>query len=250
MEGDSMSTEQKLKDYILSRYKSVLDFTKKADMPYSTIDSIFKRGIKNANVQTIIKLCDILSIQVEPLFNGEIIEKEHNKKSGIGEKFNKLLEDNGRNINEVATAINVSPQTLYSISKRNNTKVDLDVLQKIADELNVTLDYFVDGNSAGQKIHKLNDLVLSKEERGLIIAFREFSPDYKLKVIKFIDDIKAEIEKDKKLEMLIKQNEELMYGRAVAYGGETANVVLTPEANAKIDEYIRQEEEREDNDLL
>ena len=60
----------------------------------------------------------------------------------IGDKLNILLEKRNRNINELAMSINVSPQTLYSIAKRNNTKVDLDILQKIADELSVTLDYF------------------------------------------------------------------------------------------------------------
>lgn len=65
---------------------------------------------------------------------------------GIGDKLNELLQKRGRNINELAVAIQVSPQTLYSIAKRNNTKVDLDVLQKIADELCVTLDYFSNAN--------------------------------------------------------------------------------------------------------
>lgn len=63
---------------------------------------------------------------------------------GIGDKLNELLRVRNRKINELASTIGVSPQTLYSIAKRNNTKVDLDVLQKIADELCVTLDYFSD----------------------------------------------------------------------------------------------------------
>jgi transcriptional regulator with XRE-family HTH domain len=61
---------------------------------------------------------------------------------GIGEKLDELIVRRRRNANDVAKAIGVPVSTIYSIIRRNNTKVDLDVLQKIADELCVTLDYF------------------------------------------------------------------------------------------------------------
>lgn len=145
--------------------------------------------------------------------------------------------------------------------KSGKSKPKADEIILLAKEFNVTTDYLLgrsesektdidfvqntlDRNSAGQKIHKLNDLVLSKEEKELIIALREFSPDYKSKVLKLIDDIKAEIEKDRKLDMLIEQNRKLIYGGAAAYGGETSDVILTPEEDAKIDELLRQERER------
>lgn len=86
---------------------------------------------------------------------------------GIGDKLNTLLQKRKRNINELALAINVSPQTLYSISKRNNTKVDLDILQKIADELCVTLDYFCSDVEYNE-----NALILNEEEKKLITAYR------------------------------------------------------------------------------
>lgn len=63
---------------------------------------------------------------------------------GIGSKLNNLLNLRNRTVSDLSSAINVSPQTIYSIIKRDNTKVDLNVLQAIADELNVTLDYFSD----------------------------------------------------------------------------------------------------------
>lgn len=45
--------EQKLKDYILSRYKSIREFALNIEMPYSTIDTILKRGINKASVGNI-----------------------------------------------------------------------------------------------------------------------------------------------------------------------------------------------------
>ena len=62
---------------------------------------------------------------------------------GIGNKLSKLLEANNTNANELANKIGVSPQTIYSIIKRDSKKADIEVLLKIADELGVTAEYFV-----------------------------------------------------------------------------------------------------------
>lgn len=62
---------------------------------------------------------------------------------GIGEKLNDLMNEKNRNVNDISVKTGIPPSTIYSIIKRNNTKMDLDVLQTIADELGVTLDYFL-----------------------------------------------------------------------------------------------------------
>lgn len=68
-----MSIEQELKELILSKYGSVREFSKVLDMPYSTIDSIFKRGVENASVANIIRICEKLSISADGLAEGKII---------------------------------------------------------------------------------------------------------------------------------------------------------------------------------
>lgn len=40
-----MTIEQKLQDYILDKYKSVMQFAKLVDLPYTTVKGIFSRGI-------------------------------------------------------------------------------------------------------------------------------------------------------------------------------------------------------------
>ncbi len=105
---------------------------------------------------------------------------------GIGDKLNSLLKKRNRNINELATAINVSPQTLYSISKRNNTKVDLDILQKIADELAVTLDYFCTESRANNSAQVASAFVLSEPEKKLVLAYREH-PEMQPAIDKMLD---------------------------------------------------------------
>ena len=67
-----MTTEEKLKDYILKRYNSLREFTIAVDMSYSTVDSILKRGVDTASVANIIKICKALGISVDELANGNI----------------------------------------------------------------------------------------------------------------------------------------------------------------------------------
>lgn len=70
-----MTTEEKLKAYILERYKSIREFTIEIDMPYSTLDSVFKRGIDNSSLGVILKVCNALNISADALGKGEIIQK-------------------------------------------------------------------------------------------------------------------------------------------------------------------------------
>lgn len=76
-----MSIEDKLKDYILERYKSIREFTQVVDMSYSTVDSILRRGIGNSSVSNIIKICKVLNISVDELANGEIVPVNAYKKA-------------------------------------------------------------------------------------------------------------------------------------------------------------------------
>lgn len=78
-----MSIEEELKDLILKRYHSIREFTMTIDMPYTTMDSIFRRGIGNSSVSNIIKICKALGISADALADGEIVfvEKKVGKPS-------------------------------------------------------------------------------------------------------------------------------------------------------------------------
>lgn len=68
--------EDKIKDMIISRYGSLRNFCNKIDVPYSTIDSILKRGIGKANVLNVIKICNALGLSVDSLKHGIIEPRE------------------------------------------------------------------------------------------------------------------------------------------------------------------------------
>lgn len=66
--------EEKIKKIILDKYGSIRQFALKIDIPYTTIDSILKRGIDNSNVGNVIKMCKALNISVDKLIeNNELI---------------------------------------------------------------------------------------------------------------------------------------------------------------------------------
>lgn len=68
-----MTIEDQLKNLILTRYRSIREFTIAVDMPYTTIDSIFRRGIGNSSVSNVIKICKALGISADDLAEGKIV---------------------------------------------------------------------------------------------------------------------------------------------------------------------------------
>lgn len=60
----------------------------------------------------------------------------------IGATLKRLLDERNMNVNELARRVNASPQTLYSVIKRNNGKVDFDLLLRICGELDTPIEAF------------------------------------------------------------------------------------------------------------
>lgn len=75
-----MTVEKKLQQFILTRYRSIREFTQSVDMPYSTFATILNRGIENSSVTNVIKICKALGISADELANGEIAPLTHQSK--------------------------------------------------------------------------------------------------------------------------------------------------------------------------
>ena len=65
--------EEKLKNLIIEKYGSVRQFAFKIDIPYTTVDSILKRGIDNSNVGNVIKMCKALNLSIDSLLDSKEI---------------------------------------------------------------------------------------------------------------------------------------------------------------------------------
>lgn len=64
--------ESNLKTLIIDRYGSLKKFTEIIDMPWTTLDSILKRGIANSNITNVLKITRELGLDAERLVDGEI----------------------------------------------------------------------------------------------------------------------------------------------------------------------------------
>lgn len=81
----------------------------------------------------------------------------------IGTKLKSLIDYRDTNVNKLAKETNISPQTIYGIIKRDNTKVDIGILQALADNLNVTLDFFATGDTNENSIEEEEIISLYKK---------------------------------------------------------------------------------------
>lgn len=138
---------------------------------------------------------------------------------GVGKKLQQLIALRNRNVNDIAQAINVSSSTLYSIIRRDNNKVDIDVLQDIANELDVTLDYFTSDNNQ-------STADLSPSEQSLIKKYRLLSAKEQAAVDNLINNLSQTEKTPAKIDYSrFKTAEEIMKeDHLIAKGGGKVNI--------------------------
>ena len=93
---------------------------------------------------------------------------------GIGSKLAELIRANNTNPSELAKKVGVSPQTIYSILKRDSKKADIEVLLRIADTLGVNVEYFVDDSKPNTLAAHFDAPEYTPDELEEIRQFAEF----------------------------------------------------------------------------
>lgn len=119
-----MTIEEKLKSLILTRYSSIRDFAINAEIPYTTIRSILERGVENASISNVIKICKALSISVDALANGEIENRfETSCKTDI----------------DITDIVNEAKAKLSDVNHLtiNGQKVDIEIIEPIVEALDI-----------------------------------------------------------------------------------------------------------------
>ena len=66
---------------------------------------------------------------------------------GIGAKLQQLLDEKGKKPGTLASETGISKNTIYAIIKRDNKKVDMAILDTIANNLGVSIDRFFEGEN-------------------------------------------------------------------------------------------------------
>ncbi|MCD7919504.1 MAG: hypothetical protein LUG45_05425 [Clostridiales bacterium] len=131
-----MTIEEQLKEEILSKYKSVRAFTSAINIPYSTLDSVFKRGISGAGIGTMLKVFDALDLDIESISGGTLFHKDEHSSSSdknyLAPDELKLLADY-RSLNSVGQEYIRQTMSMallsYAVDGKNNTAPDLEAVQ-------------------------------------------------------------------------------------------------------------------------
>lgn len=102
-------TETKIREMIIERYGSLKKFCEIIDMPWTTLDSILKRGIANSNITNVMKITKELGIDTESLASGVIVESsaKHSSPTTIAAHFdgNEYTEEELDKIKEFAAFV-------------------------------------------------------------------------------------------------------------------------------------------------
>lgn len=141
-----MSAEQQLKNLILSRYRSIREFTIAVDIPYTTIDSIFRRGIDNSSVTTVIRVCKALGISADELAEGRITPTRN---------YRADRRDNSREIREQLNRFKMELASMGDLTLEGEP-VDEGTLEAIAQGIDVSYETVVRYNKNHNKTHNKN----------------------------------------------------------------------------------------------
>jgi len=67
-----MDTTKYIESLVKQKYKSVMEFARVLDIPYTTIRSAFEKGIEGTAVSTVLKICKELNISADLLFDNKV----------------------------------------------------------------------------------------------------------------------------------------------------------------------------------
>lgn len=129
-----MTIEEELKNLILTRYNSLREFTIDIDMAYSTMDSIIRRGIQNATLTNVFKICKALNISADALERGEIVPVSTKTNSNSVKKDNRNKEIT-KIINETKRQL-LNPDYLLLDGK----PIDADSVQSLVDAIDIGVE--------------------------------------------------------------------------------------------------------------
>lgn len=85
-----MNKTEMIKEMILDTKMSMKSFADKAELPYTTLRSILDRGIENASINNIIKICNALSISIDKLYSVDTVTSLSYDQRNILSLYNNL----------------------------------------------------------------------------------------------------------------------------------------------------------------
>ena len=102
---------------------------------------------------------------------------------GLGKRLADIINSRQLKVSQVAADANVPASTLYSIIDRDNKKIDIDVLLRICEVLNISTDYILHDDVQEKST------AISREHKTLIDLYNQLHEDDKIRIITKMETI-------------------------------------------------------------
>ena len=127
-----MNKSEKLKSIILSRYKSIREFSFAVGIPNTTLASAFERGIGGMAIDKVIQICDFLNLDIktfEPLEDKTPVTYLNNEQKNLLDRYS-LLDEQGKNT--VNFILDNEIKRINAISE-NNSSIEYEIEKELED---------------------------------------------------------------------------------------------------------------------
>lgn len=183
--------ETLLKAYILKQYKSIREFSTVSNVPYSTIDSMLKRGVGNTSIGTAIKICNFLGLSVDALSDGKLEKKQSIPKEPAfqTQRLEYIISVTGKDdINELITQASTDITT-FTHWLNGQDQPPQDKIELLASYLGVTSDYLMGLTNDPKGIVVKKEDSLSLEALKLATIFDGLNIEGQRKATEYVRDL-------------------------------------------------------------
>ena len=109
----------------------------------------------------------------------------------IGEKLDTLLKAKGIRPGTLAKMTGIPKETIYSIIKRNNKRINLSNMERIAETLEVPMEYFLSGDDADPAQKEKPDIPEDDELEEFMQLFDQLTDEQKSFILSSMKGILA-----------------------------------------------------------
>lgn len=198
-----MTVEEQLKAEILRQYKSIAAFTSAIGVPNSTLNSVFKRGISNAGVGTMVKVFTTLGLDLESIQDGHLRPSDIKKAPSLSGEDLKImrdyngLDDHGKTMARMviseeqkrmdaeaeakakATETTVAPVNIIPFApKKKTTHQGIVTLEVYEEPSAAGLGNYVSDAPASHMEQYPEEYVPSRTDFGLVVSGQSMEPKY------------------------------------------------------------------------
>lgn len=191
-----MTVEEQLKAEILRQYKSIAAFTSAIGVPNSTLNSVFKRGISNAGVETMVKVFTALGLDLESIQDGHLrpsgikeapsipdealkVAKDYNGLDAHGQRMTRLvISEEQKRMDEEAKAREVAANIIPFTPKKKTIHKGIVTLEVYEEPPAAGTGNYVSDTPSSHMEQYPEEYVPDHTDFGLIVSGRSMEPKY------------------------------------------------------------------------